>query len=172
MSRILSLLHCRGVDANKPTLSAGELYCATDTGRVYHGTTPFRLTPVIADVDLTAQAAAVAAVTLFTPSATGLYKIDFYLKVTRAATTSSTLGGLTITYTDGTDSVAQSIVAQGQNQAGATGTTNTGNATTSILTGSLNIWAISGTAVKYAIAYTSSGSTTMQYEAHIKAMIL
>jgi len=172
MSRNVSLQLMRGVDANKPTLSAGELYCATDTGRVYHSTTPFRLTPVIADVDLVTQGAAVAATTLFTPSVSGFYKINFYLKVTRAATTSSVLGGLTITYNDGTDSVAQSVVAQGQTQAGATGTTNTGNSTTSILSGTLNIWAVSGTAVKYAIAYTSSGGTIMQYEAHLKSMIL
>jgi hypothetical protein len=172
MARNVTLQHCRGVDANKPTLSAGEVYCATDTGRVYHGTAPFRLTPVVGEADLVTQAAAVAATILFTPVVSGFYKINFYLKVTRAATTSSTLGSLTITFSDGTDSVAQSIVAQGQNQLGATGTTVATNTTVAILTGTVDIWAVAGTAVKYAIGYTSSGTTTMQYEAHLKAQLL
>ena len=172
MARNVSIQHIRGVDANKPTLNAGEFYCATDTGRVWHSANPFKLTPVVSEVDLTAQGAAISTTTMFTPSVTGFYRINFYLKVTRAATTSSTLGGLTIKFSDGTDSVAQTILALGQTQAGASGTTNTGNATTSSLTGAISIWAVSGTAVTYAVAYTSSGGTSMQYEVHLKAVLL
>ena len=172
MTRNITVQLCRGVDANKPTLSAGELYCATDTGRVYHGTTPFRLIPIVGDVNLVAQAAAVAATALLTPAITGMYSVEVYLKVTTAATTSSTLGAVTITYSDGTDSVAQSVVMLGQTQAGVAGTTNTGNATTSVLTGTLNVWAVAGTAIKYAIAYVTSGTTTMKYEAHLKVALL
>src|SRR6266568_696767 len=102
MARNVTLQHLRGIDANKPVLNAGEIYCATDTGRVWQGATPFKLTPVVGEVDLTAQGAAIAATTLFTPSVTGFYRIGFYLKVTRVATTSSTLGAVTITYSDGT----------------------------------------------------------------------
>lgn len=172
MARNNTLLHIRGVDANKPVLSDGEVYFATDSKRVYHGSGPNKLPPIVAEVDLTAQAAAVAATILLTPAVTGMYKIIAYLKVTRAATTSSTLGAVTITYSDGTDSVAQSVIMLGQTQAAVAGSTNAGNATTSVLTASLRIWAVAGTAIKYAIAYVNSGATTMQYEAHLKAQLL
>lgn len=129
------------------------------------------LSPVapLGSKDFVAQGAAVASTLLYTVPATqgGMYKITFYLKVTRAATTSSVLGGLTITFTDATDSVSQSFVALGTNQAGAAGITNTGNTTTSALQGDVIINAKAGTAVNFTIAYTSVGGTTMQFEAHL-----
>lgn len=167
MARNVALLHLRGVDANRPTLSDGEFYFATDTKRLFHGSVPNRIPVQAAVADITAKAAAITATTLLTPSVTGLYLISAYLKVTTAATTSSTLGGITITYTDGTDSVAQSQVMALQTQAGAIATTNTGNTTASKLSGILVIYAKTGVAIQYAIAYASSGSTAMQYEAHL-----
>lgn len=119
--------------------------------------------------DLTAQSAAKAATTLATPNATGRFRICAYLKVTTPATTSSILGAVTITYTDGTDSVAQSVVMQCQSKAGASETTDIGNTTTSILSGELFIFAKIAVAIQYAIAYTSVGGTAMQYEAHLTA---
>lgn len=169
MAAILSLLHKRGVDANRPSLSDGELYIATDSKRVFHGSVPNRLSVCVADVDLTAQSAAKTATTLFTPSVSAFYEIEIYLKVTTAATTSSTLGAVTIAFTDGTDSVAQSLTALLATQAGVAATTNTGNSTTTVLQGSVKIWAKTGVAVTYAIAYVSSGATAMQYEAHLRA---
>lgn len=130
-----------------------------------------QLSPVaaLANVDLLTQAAAVGATTLYAVPATqgGLYDIAFALKVTRAATTSSTLGALTISYTDANDSVVQSVVSLGGTQAGAAATTNAGNSTTSVLQGRLTVNAKAGTNITYAIAYVSSGATTMQYEAHL-----
>lgn len=130
------------------------------------------LSPVapLATKDLVTQGAAVSSVLLYNVPATqgGLYQIRFYLKVTRAATTSSVLGALTITFTDATDSVAQSVVALGGTQAGVAGTTNTGNATVSVLQGILTVNAKAGTAINLAIAYTSVGATTMQFEAHLE----
>ena len=163
----ISILHKRGVDANRPALSDGEFYLATDTKRLFHGSGPNRVPVQVGVADLTAQTAAKSATTILTPSVTGLYRISAYLKVTTAATTSSTLGGVTITFTDGTDSVAQSHVMAMATQAGAIATTNTGNATTSKLSGSLVIWAKTGVAIQYAIGYASSGGTAMQYEAHL-----
>ncbi len=162
----ISILHKRGVDANRPSLADGEFYLATDSKRLFHGSVANRI-PVQAGVaDLTAQSAAKTATTLLTPSVTGLYRISAYLKVTTAAGTSSTLGALTITYTDGTDSVAQSHICGLQTQAGAIATTNAGNTTASKLLGDIVIYAKAGVAVQYAIAYASSG-TAMQYEAHL-----
>ena len=163
----ITLLHKRGVDANRPALSDGEFYLATDSKRMFHGSVPNRIPVQAAVVDLVTQSAAKAATTILTPSVTGLYRISAYLKVTTPATTSSTLGGVTITFTDGTDSVAQSHVMELATQAGASATTNTGNATTSKLSGSLTIWAKAGVAIQYAIAYVTSGTTAMQYEAHL-----
>ncbi len=168
----IQILHKRGVDANRPSLSDGELYFATDSKRLFHGSVPNRVPVEAATVDLTSQAAAISATTILTPSVTGLYRISAYLKVTRAATTSSTLGALTITYTDGTDSVAQSHICGLQTQAGATATTNAGNTTASKLLGDMVIYAKSGVAIQYAIAYVNSGATTMQYEAHLAIEVL
>lgn len=125
----------------------------------------------VATVDLTAQSAAISATTLFTPTATGMFRISIYEKVTTAASVSSTLGGATgttITYTDGTDSVPQSIVVALQTEAGASAINNAGNATTTVLSGSLIIYALTAVAIQYAIDYTSSGVTSMQFEAHLK----
>ena len=129
------------------------------------------LSPVapLAAVDLVTQAAAIGATLLYAVPATqgGLYRLRFLLKVTRAATTSSTLGALTITYTDATDSVAQSVIALAGTQAGAAATTNAGNSTASVLQGAVTVNAKAGTNINFAIGYVSSGVTTMQYEAHL-----
>lgn len=127
---------------------------------------------VVTEVDLTAQTAAVSATNLVASPATSRYRITAYLKVTTAATTglaTSTLGAVTITYADGTDSVSQSVVMQMQTQAGAAATTNSGNSTTSTLSGQLMVFAHSGTAIQYAIAYASNTAAQMAYEAHLSA---
>jgi hypothetical protein len=125
--------------------------------------------PALAVIDLVTQAAAIVATLLYAVPATqpGLYDVAFALKVTRAATTSSTLGTLTISYTDATDSVVQTVIALGGTQAGAAATSNAGNSTTSVLQGRVTVNAKAGTNITYAIAYVSSGATTMQYEAHL-----
>lgn len=129
------------------------------------------LSPVtpLASKDLVTQGALIASTLLYNVPATqgGLYRIAFYLKVTRPATTSSTLGALTITFTDATDSVAQSVVALGATQTGVAGTTNAGNSAVSVLQGSLTVNAKAGTAINFSVAYVSAGATTMQYEVHL-----
>lgn len=123
--------------------------------------------------DLTAQTAAKAATTLFTPGGNMMVRVTIYLKVTTPGTT-SVLGGATgvkITYTDATDSVAQSVTAVLQTEAGVAGINNAGNATTTVLSGSVDIFAKSAVAVQYAIDYTSTG-TAMAYEAHLKSETL
>jgi len=125
--------------------------------------------------DLTAQTAAKTATTLYTPTATGLYRISVYLKVTTVASASSVLGGttgVTITYTDGTDSVAQSVVARLATQAGAAAIVNAGNTTATSLQGEVTIYAKTGVAIQYAIDYTSVNAAEMAYEAHLKAEAL
>jgi hypothetical protein len=121
--------------------------------------------------DLTGQTAAKAATTLYTPTATGMYRVSGYLQVTTAASSSSTLGGATglvITFTDGDGSVAQSNTMTMHTVAGGTAINSTGNTTATNLNGTMVIYAKTGVAVQYAVGYTSSGATAMQYAAHLK----
>ena len=132
----------------------------------------------LATVDLTAQSAAKSATTIYTPTASGMFRISIALQVTTAATTSSVLGGatgVTITYTEPNGSVAQSIKPLLTDQAGAVvvpATGNIGNATTTQSQGSAIIYAKTGVAIQYAIGYTSVGLTTMKFAAHLKVEAL
>lgn len=128
-----------------------------------------------ATVDLTTQAAAISATTIYTPITTGMFRISVYLQVTRAASTSSILGGATgvvITYHDGDGNVAQTNTVALATTAGAIAVTSAGNSTATNLSGTLLIYANSSTAIQYAIGYTSVGGTTMQFAAHLKVEAL
>lgn len=125
--------------------------------------------------DLTSQTAVKTATTLYTPTATGWYRISAYLKVTTVASTgaaTSTLGGVTITFQDGTDSVAQSVVMSMTKPDGSVGTTNTGNTTTTLLAGTLAVYAKTGVAIQYAIGYASDTAAQMAYEARLRCEAL
>lgn len=116
-------------------------------------------------VDLTTQGAAIAATTITTPGAAGQWMVCYNAKVTRAATTSSTLGPFQIKYTDNDDSTTPSVpstAVTGVNQA-------TGNSTTTAVSGCYLANVKASTALQYVMGYTSSGATTMQYELHIRA---
>lgn len=127
---------------------------------------------VLGAIDLAARSTAVSAATVFIPSSTGMYRISIYLQVTRAASTSSILGGgtgVTIAYTDGDGSVAQSNVVAMDSPTGTVVTTSATNTTATNLIGVINVYAKTGVAVQYSIGYTSVGVTTMQYTAHLVA---
>ena len=128
-----------------------------------------------ATVDLTGKTAAITTTTLYTPVATGMFRISVYAKVTTVDGASSSLGGstgLTIGYGDGTDSVAQTLVAQLATQAGAAAIVNAGNTTATKLLGSVVIFAKTGVAITYAFDYTSGTPATMAYELHLKVEAL
>lgn len=126
-----------------------------------------------ATVDLTAQTAAVATTTLYAVPAAGAgqYRVTWNAKVTTAATTgaaTSTLGALTIVYTD-PDSVVQTITAAAQIAAGTIATTSTGNSTTTVLIGlPLTLNCKASTNITYAMAYASDTANQMAYNLHIK----
>lgn len=128
-----------------------------------------------ATVDLTAQTAAKAATTIYTPAATGMFRISVYLQVTTAATTSSVLGGTTgvvLTYNDGDGNVAQSDTMALMTAAGAIALNSATNTTATNLNGTTVIYARTGVAIQYAIDYTSVGVTPMAYAAHLKVEAL
>ena len=115
----------------------------------------------------TGTATAAIAVTnlLAAPVAAGMYRISCYLKIT-VATTSPVAGAVTLTYAD-KDGVAQSIVMSMKNAAGAVAT-QTGSTTTTPISGDAIIWCNSGTAIKYAIAF--SGTGTYEYNFKVEAL--
>lgn len=141
-------------------------------GGLYVGTQGvWRTAGNVAAVTLTAQAAAIAATTLYTPQVSGVYQLDWMAKVTTVDGTSSTLGALTVTYKD-TDTVNQSQVAGAFTQTGAAATTNAANTTVANLNGNLAINAASGTAIQYAMAYTSNTPGQMIYELKLRLSFL
>src|SRR6266436_2889195 len=134
------------------TINAGE-QIAFQTGAPLNQTS----------VDLTAQTAAITTTTLFAVVTAGQYLLNWDSKVTTAAGTSSTLGPLTIVYTD-PDSVVQTITAAAQIAAGTIATSSTGNTTTTVLLGIpmvLNCKA--ATNITYAMAYASVAASAMNY---------
>lgn len=109
--------------------------------------------------------AALGATTICTPQVTGRYRISVYEKVTTAASVSSVLGGGTgtvLTFTDGTDSVAQSITMGLDNQGGTLSIFNNGNTTATSLNGAAYVYALTGVPIQLAVGYTSTG-TAMAY---------
>jgi hypothetical protein len=131
----------------------------------------------VVSIDLTAQAATITNATLLAAGSvqTGMYRLNGWTKVTRAATTSSTSGPMTITFTEGTDSTSLTPTISWITSAGAVATTNATNSVT--VTGSntfdnFTFFAKSGVAITYTFAYTSSGATTMQYDLHLRLEFL
>jgi hypothetical protein len=127
----------------------------------------------VAAVDLTAQTAAIATTTLFTiPSNTfpvnnGQYVLHWNAKVTTVAGTSSTLGPLTIVYTD-QDNTVQTLTAGALIAAGTVATSSAGNTTTTVLIGiplTLNCRTL--TNITYAFAYASNAANVMNYNLHL-----
>lgn len=129
----------------------------------------------LATVDLTGQTAAKTATTIYTPAATGMYRISVYLQITTASSSTSILGGATgvvLTYNDGDGNVAQSDTVGLMSTAGTIVTTSSTNTTATNLNGSTVIYARTGVAIQYAIGYTSVGVTPMAYAAHLKVEAL
>lgn len=111
---------------------------------------PIRMTP---DVNLTAQGASVSATALAPVQFSGVYRISYFMRVTRAATATSSLA-ITFSFVD---TVAQSVSS----------TALTGNTTTTWGSGSYLVWIDGGTTPTYAITYASSGAQTMLYRAAV-----
>jgi len=107
---------------------------------------------------LTDQSAAIAATsqTISTPTglttklSKGLYRVSTYVRITQAASTSSSLT-VTLGWTDGTVACTSS------------GSAVTGNTTATTGSQSVMIRSDADGSVTYATAYSSSGATAMQY---------
>jgi len=102
-------------------------------------------------VSLSDQSAAIAA-TDFSNSTLlkGTYRVSYHARISRAATTSSSL---TLTFTWEEDGVTQTV----------TGAVMNGNTTTTRQSDSFLLRSDAGEAVNYAAAYASVGATSMLY---------
>lgn len=134
--------------------------------------------PPIYQVIHSSNSAAITAANLIaSPATSGLYRVSVYAIVTTAATTSSALGagtnnGFILAYTDPDSSVAQTATVPLWNGAGTANvpaTGQTGNTTTTLLTGSQIISAKAAVAITYSFGYTSVGGTAMVYEITVTA---
>lgn len=126
------------------------------------------LPAILASSDLTAQTAAITSTNLLASAPyTGVYEIKWSADITTASDTSSVLGGANgfqVTYTSPTDSVAKTTVA------GAS-ITSSANTTATATTGSLAVYAKTGTAISFQYGYTNvSSSVAMVYELHISVL--
>lgn len=79
----------------------------------------------------------------------GVFRVSWFLRITRAATTSSSVA-VTVGFTDG---VALTI----------SGTAVTGNTTTTIQQQSVIVRCDAASALTYSTTYSSAGATSMQY---------
>lgn len=103
-------------------------------------------------VQLTVQAASIGSTSFPVDLlSSGLYYVDFYARITRAATTSSSLT-VSIGWTDGT--ISQGI----------SGAAMTANVTTDVQTGRIMVEVDGATSITYSTTYASVGATAMQYK--------
>lgn len=102
-------------------------------------------------VSLAAQGAAIGATSFKTPLVTGLYTVTWYLRIVRAATTSSSLQ-VQVGFTD------ESIPCV------MTGAAVTGNTIATVQSGTFIVRCDRGAPVTYSTIYSSAGATTMQYD--------
>jgi hypothetical protein len=103
-------------------------------------------------ISLTGQFSNIAASDLTAGGgAAGLYRLTYYMRITRAATLNSNLT-FTAGWTD--DGVPQSISGAGV----------TGNTTTSLETGTVLIYSDPISPITYATTYVSAGATAMNYK--------
>jgi hypothetical protein len=110
----------------------------------------------VGTVELEAQGAAI--VTTNVPTATlqtGLYRASYSLRITQAATVSSS-ATLTLGWTSNSVSCSQSFTAV------------TGNTTATQQSGSITINVDTATSVTYAVAFASVGATSMQYALDVR----
>ena len=118
--------------------------------------------------DAAAQAANIAATTLYTvpASGAGMYRVSFYAVITQAATTSSTLPFGQIVYTDNDTSLTNTATFTNTNTANAVGSV------AALFTGGGSMPVLNvkpGTIIQYqTTSYASTGATPMQYAVHIK----
>jgi len=110
---------------------------------------------VIASVSLTSQSATIATTDVPTsPLTEGLYRVTYSLRITQAATTSSS-AQLTLGWTSNSVSSSQTFAAV------------TGNTTATQQSDTITVFSDAGTPITYAVVYASVGATPMLYSFNV-----
>ncbi|WP_192258641.1 hypothetical protein [Mesorhizobium caraganae] len=135
----------------------GQALMSTGNATAPEWSTP--LPAAVASTALINQSADATNGTLYAVPADGTYRASCYVVLTRAATTSATLPGCNVNYTDLATNVA--MTSQAVQSA-------SGNVVGTHLNGSVVFEAKSGTNIGFATTgYASSGATTMQYRVRV-----
>ncbi len=124
----------------------------------------------VATSSATLQGANIAATTLFTVPANspGTYRLDCYVVLTRAATTSSTLPACNAIYTDNDSGAAETVAQTTSPTANTVGTVGA-DATTALPI----FHAAAGTNIQFSTTgFASVGATSMQYAIRVKLEFL
>jgi hypothetical protein len=128
---------------------------------------------LLAGCTSSAQAANLGATLLYNPPITKSQLISCQILLTRAATTSSTLPQCVVTFTDVFTNAAQSITLTpvwASGTVGCSGTTT--NTVGNSCEGAVLVVPKATVAVNYSTTnYASSGATTMQYQAFVRATV-
>lgn len=143
-------------------LGNGTFSRATSVGgtQVLHQINSTNLVSQATPVDKLLQGANIVSATLFAVVTAGIYKVDAYTIISRAATTSSVLPSIVIGWTDADTSVVQSFTLT---------PSDSSNVLTSIQSGFMIVNAKAGTNITYSTTgYASVGGTSMQYSAHVR----
>jgi hypothetical protein len=124
----------------------------------------------IVAVDLTGQTAAIGTTTLNPATLlAGQYRLSWNAKITTAAATSSTLGPMTVTYTDPDGvSISQAVNAMPNGQVPAVGGVTNNNTLTILIGVPIMLNCKAGTNVTYSFAYASNAANTMAYNLHLR----
>lgn len=121
--------------------------------------------PSIIEIDdYPPQTGSIGYTTLYTADEDGFYRITYTAKVTTAATSTSVMGPFTYRFTEVDDAVVTTAPSGNTNHVNQT---NTNNTSTGYISGCYTVHAKSGSAIQYAMGYSSSGATAMQYTLHV-----
>jgi hypothetical protein len=119
----------------------------------------------LAVVNLTGQTGSIATTTLFTPTVSGMYRVDFYIAQNGGCSLVGT-GSIawSLGYTDDTGTIPQTQIStfpwvvSGQLP---------NNSFTQGASGPIDIYAVSGQPIQYSTAYTACGTGSAAYNIHI-----
>jgi len=136
------------LDPNEGRITLPWSWYLTDLGQAV-SQAPNR---IVSPVSLTAQAASIGA-TAIAPGqvASGLYSLEYYARITQAATVNSSLT-VTLRWTDHAETLSFSGAAM------------VGNTTKTFQTGRLMVYLDALAPITYETVYVSNGATPMQYQ--------
>ena len=143
--------------------SAGNLNCFPIIGGTFFAGLNSAIpstSSAVANISLTGQSAAISNTTIYTPLTAGFYVVNYYGKVTTAATTSSTLGPFQVT---SIDPDGNTVVSVGDSS-------SQNSATTAFINGTIIVYSNGASPIQYSMGYTSSGATAMSYELYVNVL--